>query len=124
MKNNNKGFTLAEMLIVVAIIAVLIAIAIPTFVGQLEKARETADASNIRAAYSEAVSKHLMETPDEDTVTIEDVRLSSSGSFEHVDLGKFSFSMPASFSVTAGLYDITFDFSEATPSATFASAGD
>ena len=28
-KNNNKGFTLAELLIVVAIIAVLVAIAIP-----------------------------------------------------------------------------------------------
>ena len=30
-KNNNKGFTLMEMLIVVAIIAVLVAIAIPVF---------------------------------------------------------------------------------------------
>jgi prepilin-type N-terminal cleavage/methylation domain-containing protein len=29
MKKNNKGFTLAELLIVVAIIAVLVAIAIP-----------------------------------------------------------------------------------------------
>ena len=38
-KNNNKGFTLMEMLIVVAIIAVLVAIAIPVFTNQLEKAR-------------------------------------------------------------------------------------
>ena len=39
---NTKGFTLMEMLIVVAIIAILIAIAIPTFTAQLEKAREAA----------------------------------------------------------------------------------
>ena len=32
---NKKGFTLMEMLIVVAIIAILVAIAIPTFSGSL-----------------------------------------------------------------------------------------
>ena len=51
---DKKGFTLAELLIVVAIIAVLVAIAIPVFTGQLEKAREAADMANIRAAYAEA----------------------------------------------------------------------
>ena len=52
-KNNKKGFTLAELLIVVAIIAVLVAIAIPIFTNQLEKARESTDASNIRSYYAE-----------------------------------------------------------------------
>ncbi len=33
----NKGFTLTELLIVVAIIAVLVAISIPIFTSQLEK---------------------------------------------------------------------------------------
>lgn len=50
---NKKGFTLAELLIVVAIIAVLVAIAIPIFSSQLEKSREAVDAANIRAAYAE-----------------------------------------------------------------------
>ena len=36
---SKKGFTLAELLIVVAIIAVLVAVSIPIFNGQLEKAR-------------------------------------------------------------------------------------
>ena len=52
-KSNKKGFTLAELLIVVAIIAVLVAIAIPVFTAQLEKSREAVDAANIRAAYAE-----------------------------------------------------------------------
>ncbi len=53
MKNNKKGFTLMEMLIVVAIIAVLVAIAIPVLNGTLEKSREATDAANLRAAYAE-----------------------------------------------------------------------
>ena len=55
-KNNNKGFTLMEMLIVVAIIAVLVAIAIPVFTNQLEKAREATDEANIRSAYAEVMA--------------------------------------------------------------------
>jgi type IV pilus assembly protein PilA len=52
MKKNNKGFTLAELLIVVAIIAVLVAIAIPVFQTRLEQARETTDIANLRSAYA------------------------------------------------------------------------
>jgi len=58
-KMNNKGFTLAELLIVVAIIAVLVAIAIPVFNAQLEKAREATDLANIRSAYAVVVTKYL-----------------------------------------------------------------
>ena len=59
MKNNKKGFTLMEMLIVVAIIAVLVAIAIPVLNGTLEKAREATDAANLRAAYAEVSVNYL-----------------------------------------------------------------
>ena len=52
-KYEEAGFTLSELLIVVAIIAVLVAISIPIFTNQLEKARESTDASNIRSAYAE-----------------------------------------------------------------------
>ena len=61
MKKNNKGFTLAELLIVVAIIAVLVAISIPIFTSQLEKAREATDAANIRSAYAEVMAAALTE---------------------------------------------------------------
>lgn len=59
--HNKKGFTLAELLIVVAIIAVLVAIAIPIFTTQLEKSREAVDAANIRSAYAEVSANVLTE---------------------------------------------------------------
>lgn len=49
---NRKGFTLAELLIVVAIIAVLVAIGIPIFNSQVEKSREATDIANMRSARS------------------------------------------------------------------------
>lgn len=52
LKKNEKGFTLMEMLIVVAIIAVLVAIAIPTFTSSLNRAKAATDAANIRAGYA------------------------------------------------------------------------
>ena len=55
MRNKNKkGFTLAELLIVVAIIAVLVAVAIPVFTQQLEKSRDATSVANMRSAYAEA----------------------------------------------------------------------
>ncbi|MCH3943662.1 MAG: prepilin-type N-terminal cleavage/methylation domain-containing protein [Atopobiaceae bacterium] len=58
-KRGVKGFTLMEMLIVVAIIAVLVAIAIPIFTSQLNKARVEADAANIRSGYATVSAKVL-----------------------------------------------------------------
>ncbi len=56
MKNDKKGFTLAELLIVVAIIAVLVAISIPIFSKQLEKSRDATSVANLRSAYAEAMT--------------------------------------------------------------------
>ena len=60
MKKNRKGFTLAELLIVVAIIAVLVAIAIPIFTNQLEKSREATDLANVRSAYAEVMAAAIV----------------------------------------------------------------
>ena len=45
---NRKGFTLAELLIVVAIIGVLVAVSIPIFTAQLDKAKIATNKANMR----------------------------------------------------------------------------
>ena len=55
---DKKGFTLAELLIVVAIIGVLVAVSIPIFTSQLEKSKEATDIANLRAAKAAAVAAY------------------------------------------------------------------
>ena len=80
-KLNKKGFTMAELLIVVAIIAVLVAIAIPVFTSQLEKSREAVDAANIRSAYAEAMTDYLA-NGSSDAVTKTTVAAKSTGTWD------------------------------------------
>ncbi|MDY3617757.1 prepilin-type N-terminal cleavage/methylation domain-containing protein [Agathobaculum sp.] len=60
-KRSKKGFTLAELLIVVAIIAILVAIAIPVFSAQLNNARTQVSEANKRAALSMAHAQYLLD---------------------------------------------------------------
>lgn len=69
MKQNRNGFTLMEMLIVIALIAVLVAIAIPAIASQLERSREAADLANVRAAYAQVSAEALLGDP-QFTVTV------------------------------------------------------
>ena len=69
-KMNKKGFTLAELLIVVAIIAVLVAISIPIFSAQLEKAKEATDMANIRSAYAEVIADYLGDSTKHYTISV------------------------------------------------------
>ncbi len=67
----NSGFTLIEMLIVVAIIAILIAVSIPMVNGALEKAREATDAANERAAKAEITVCFMADIPYDGTNKVE-----------------------------------------------------
>lgn len=64
---NKKGFTLAELMVVVAIIGVLVAVSVPIFNSQLEKSREATDLANVRSAsaqvMTEAIRRNIKEVP-------------------------------------------------------------
>jgi len=59
MGKNKKGFTLVELMVVVVIIGILTAIAVPVYNTATKKAKTSADAANIRileAAYQNYVA--------------------------------------------------------------------
>ena len=89
---NSKGFTLMEMLIVVAIIAILVAIAIPTFNSSLNKARVAADAANIRSGYAAVMAEVLTaDTPADATYGLNDdgtvVQIATGATGNYVTVG-------------------------------------
>ena len=64
-ENKRAGFTLAELLIVIAVIAVLVAIAIPIFNKNLEKSREAYDIYTMRQAASAAIDLYYSGVKDQ-----------------------------------------------------------
>ena len=53
-KTKEKGFTLAEVLVVVVIIGILVAIAVPKYVNATTRANQTVHDANVRTLYSAA----------------------------------------------------------------------
>ena len=132
MKKNNKGFTLAELLIVVAIIAVLTAIAIPVFTAQLEKSRDAVSISNIRSAYAEASAlyltcnghedeargSHVTIAEGSDTVVVDDVLFKGtvkgfSGLEKELSFGHEDLNDEADTGGDPGTYTLNFEFDDA-----------
>ena len=67
MNRKSSGFTLAELLIVIAVIAVLVAVAIPVFTSQAERAREATCLAN-RTSLLHEVTYAMMLADDPDAV--------------------------------------------------------
>lgn len=82
-KMNKKGFTLIEMLVVIAIIAILVSIVIPVVGNSTEKAREARDAANIRAAITEVTAAGVSSGADQ----TKSVDLTQTGSFTTLGTG-------------------------------------
>jgi type IV pilus assembly protein PilA len=56
IRNKEGGFTLVELMVVVMIIAILMAIAIPTFLNSRKRAQDSAAKSNVRNGLASAQS--------------------------------------------------------------------
>ena len=57
-RNNKKGFTIVELVIVVAVIAILAGVLIPTFVGVVAEAQNAAAVSEAKTAYQQYIYAH------------------------------------------------------------------
>lgn len=69
-RNNKKGFTIVELVVVIAVIAILAAVLIPTFSGVTAKAKDAAAKADARAIATQYISDHP-EAAEEDTVYVD-----------------------------------------------------
>ena len=70
MKKNKKGFTLVELVIVIAVIAILSAVLLPTFSGIINKARQSSASQTARAVFTDFSAVHC--PGDMDKLSTED----------------------------------------------------
>ena len=68
--NTKKGFTIIELVIVIAVIGILAAVLIPTFSGVIEKANESAAMQAARNEYEVYLSEHAAELTGEENFVI------------------------------------------------------
>ena len=66
IREEKGGFTLAELLIVVAIVMVLVAIAVPVFAGSMDSANASTDEANVRSGYAQSQVFTLTKADNQD----------------------------------------------------------
>ena len=71
-KNNRKGFTIVELVIVIAVIGILAGIMIPTFSSVVDDANEKALASEIKNTYTLFLTEYAAKDFDDVLVEIDD----------------------------------------------------
>lgn len=110
-KLGNKGFSLVELIVVIAIMAVLVGVLAPTLIKNIEKSRESKDAQNIEQIKSAVEVALQNETAYADEVpTVASGSPSGSTSKVLVTLNKDSGTISASTAFSSelsGTMDVT-----------------
>lgn len=101
-KLNKKGFTLAELLVVVAIIGVLVAISIPIFTAQLNKSKFAVDEANARSIYAQYQADYLANGGKQSTALTDQKVDKGSESTLTVDGNTYKFTGISEVTITAG----------------------
>lgn len=68
---NRKGFTLIELIVVLAVLAIIMAIAVPRFLGVQEDAEEKADENTLQMI-AKAAELYYAQNPDGTAITTAD----------------------------------------------------
>ena len=88
-KNNRKGFTIVELVIVIAVIAILASVLIPTFSNVIDKANESAAKQEANAIYKEAYAVDLSDGKLDGLTDAQKASITSK-TFTYDDDGSFS----------------------------------
>ena len=106
MKNmNKKGFTIVELVIVIAVIAILAAVLIPTFAGIVEKANESAALQEATNTYKALLTEKTVVAPMTDDDGTDDVKFTVNGStneLAEIDVDEYIVVDGYTYSVTDG----------------------
>ena len=88
-KLNKKGFTIVELVIVIAVIAILAGVLIPTFAGVIEKAETSNALQEAKNAYTEDLI-----TADGQVENFADATLTFKGTYAN---GKYTYTKTGEF---------------------------
>ena len=113
-KMNKKGFTIVELVIVIAVIAILAAVMIPTFSSIIEKAQMSAAIQEARTYYTELYADDIQDGAiDGKKDGTNAVSIKTGVTYEYADGAVTKFEYPADNGYTAKLNISTNDWTAA-----------